>query len=297
MATTAAGGDPAAALQLAGEGTRVVEGGVVHRTQHAGGRSVRTSVFGSPRFVAVLRSEGAHHDRSLRRARRLRVLGAASCARPSCCGVGMTESARSFARTLDEQRERRLHGRRLVGLSLARVRYVNIDYRRFDLAPEHQGPRTIVDECEWQDPTWRYDGFDSIDHGVELEAVEGRLFTVTWDSPGWTKGICLRENPLVGHAVVPEADVAVWDVTERSGWADVVGHPVRDVLLHYFPWNSPYTTGYWCPRITIDVGERQINLILGEARMPHLDLSPSSDNIAVIFTPHELPQWQLDAER
>jgi hypothetical protein len=184
-----------------------------------------------------------------------------------------------------------------VGLVLSKVRYVDLDYGRSDHAPEHRGPRTIVDETEWQDPTWRYDGFDAIDHGIEFETSDGRVFSVTWDSPGRTEGIGLRELPLIGHAVVADADVAAWDVTEHSGWTDAIGEPIRDVVLHYFPWQSPYASGFWCPRLTIDVNGGPFYLLLGEAHMPDLTLRASSDNIAVVFPPNGVPEWELAAER
>ena len=141
----------------------------------------------------------------------------------------MTELTGSFASTPDvrDAIERRAQG--LVGLDLVRVRYVDIDYRRREAAPEAVGVREIVDESEWREPTWRFDGFDSVDHGVELETTDHRYFVATWDSPGWTEGISINECRLIGTAVVDEADVAVWDVTFRSGWAPYIGKRIEAI--------------------------------------------------------------------
>jgi hypothetical protein len=210
---------------------------------------------------------------------------------------GVTDSPTSFARTPDEQREREDHAAQIAGLVLTAVRYVDIDYRRSEVAPDHRGPREIIDGTEWSDPTWRNDGFDAIDHGVELTCEGGRIFTVTWDSPGFSEGIGLREAPLCGYAVVADADVAVRDVSTGSGWADLIGTPIMDVKLHYYPWNSPYATGFWCPWITISFARGDVHLILGEATGPEEVLGPSSDNIAVVFAPVLLPPWLLALEQ
>jgi hypothetical protein len=108
--------------------------------------------------------------------------------------------------------------------------------------------------------------FDSVDHGVELTGP--RLFTVTWDSPSWTEGISIREQPLIGGAVAEDAYAAVWDVSTRSRWSRFVGKPIADVDLHYSPWESPAATGFWRPRITLTIDKSLVHLILGDACDP-----------------------------
>jgi hypothetical protein len=204
----------------------------------------------------------------------------------------LTEQEGSFAARPEQLEEHRELARELVGLVLERVRYVDIDYHRTDRAPDHRGPRLIVEDAEWLNPTWQYDTFDSIDHGVEFETTGARLFTVTWDSPGWTEGISIRERPLIGYAVVDDAEVAVWEVTARSGWARFIGRPVTGVALHYVPWESPAATGFWCARISLTIDTQRMHLILAEARAPAFTLSPSADNVAVVFPPHDPPDWE-----
>jgi hypothetical protein len=211
-------------------------------------------------------------------------------------GEDVDEREASFATTPEQREQRRAQARELVGLVLECVRYVEIDYHRCDYAPDHSGPRPIVDEKEWFNPSWRYDGFDSVDHGVELETADSRIFTITWDSPGRTEGISIRERPLIGYAVIDEADVAVWDVTTQSGWSRLIGKRIDDVAMHYFPWESPLTNGFWCPRITLTIDRCPVHLILGEVATPTLTLRPSADNVAVLFPPHVPPSWASGSE-
>lgn len=196
----------------------------------------------------------------------------------------------SWAATLDEREERVGHARGMIGLALAQVRYVNLDYRRFDLAAPYDGPRHIVDANEWQQPTWSYPACDSVDHGVELTMTNDRRFTVTWDSPGWIEGIGLREQPVFGFAVTETADVAVWDVGERSRWSSLIGATVTDVELHYRPWDYP--AGFWCSRISIDFGPTRVELLLGQGAADG-SITPSADNVVVCFDADKLPTWEL----
>jgi hypothetical protein len=53
--------------------------------------------------------------------------------------------------------------RTMEGLTLGSVRYMNIDYRRNELAPDHLGPRLIADDAEWIEPTWEFPGGHTVD--------------------------------------------------------------------------------------------------------------------------------------
>jgi hypothetical protein len=203
--------------------------------------------------------------------------------------VADRERVISWAATPDERDERIGHGRRMIGLALTEVRYVNLDYRRFELAASYDGPRQILDEQEWQAPTWRYPGCDSVDHGVELTMTNGRQFTVTWDTSGWIEGIGLREQPLIGSAVTETADVAVWDVGARSRWSQLIGVAVTGVGLHYRPWDYP--AGFWCSRISIEFGPIGVELLLGQGNADG-SIAPSADNVAVCFDVDTLPAWE-----
>jgi hypothetical protein len=208
----------------------------------------------------------------------------------------VSEREGSFAATPEQREQRRARARELVGLVLERVRYVDIDYDCLDRAPDQGGPRPVLDDAQWLNPSWRYDGFDSIDWGVEFQTAGPRFFTVTWDSPAWTEGIEIRERPLIGYAVLDDADVAVWDVTTRSGWSSLIGKPIDDVVLHYFAWETPHASGFWCPRITITIDKCPVDLILGEAveSTSTSALGHSADNVAVLFPPHAPPSWMDD---
>jgi hypothetical protein len=185
----------------------------------------------------------------------------------------------SWAASTREVAERVAHARRLVGQQLSAVRYVDIDYRRDTFAPDSVGPRQITDPAEWQEPTWRYPGFDSLDFGIELVTATGRTFSVTWDPTGTREGIGLREQPLIGSAVCVDADVAIWEVGAHSRWAPVLGTEVADVVVGYEPDDAG---GLWCPCIRVTFRTAPIDLILGDVQ-PDQQLSPSADNIAVLF--------------
>jgi hypothetical protein len=134
---------------------------------------------------------------------------------------------------------------------------------------------------------------DAVDYGVEFETTCGRLFTVTWDSPGWHDGIWLREVPLIAEAAANEATVAVWNVSRAGRWDHFVGPEVGDVHLAYEPWAPD--DGYWCSRITVSTLDRGIELLLGEGEADQ-QLHPAADNIAVLFPPSRLPDWERPAE-
>lgn len=180
-----------------------------------------------------------------------------------------------------EQLEREEHARRLLGASIRRVRYFDLDYWRHRWDPSAEGPRHIAAAEEWVDPAWACDGFDSVGFGIELATDDGRLFSVTWDSPGPAgEGVGIREQELVGSALKIGADVAVWDVTHHGGWGAVVGEKVSDVVLHYEKWADP--DARWCPRMTIHFGDRRAQISLGDVD-ENGRLGPSSDNLAVVF--------------
>jgi hypothetical protein len=185
--------------------------------------------------------------------------------------------------------ERRQHAQRVVGLKLAAVRYCEIDYAMMDRPAGQEGPRQVVSAAEWQKPSFRYAFGDCTDHGVELETACGRVFTVSWDSPGWHEGIWLRELPLVGEAVLAEVNTAIWDVSRAGRWDRFIGHEISRVQLHYRPWAPG--DGYWCTRITVTVCGSDIEFLGGQAEAGQI-LAPSADDIAVLFPPARLPEWE-----
>jgi hypothetical protein len=195
----------------------------------------------------------------------------------------------SWVETLDEVQERRQHARRLIGLQLGAVRYCEIDYAMLDRPQGQEGPRHVVSGAEWQEPSFRFDFGDSVDYGVELETACGRVFTVSWDSPGSHEGIWLRELPLVGQAVLADANSAIWEVSRAGRWDRFIGCEVSDVWLHYRPWASD--DGYWCTRVTLTIDGSDVQLLAGQAAAGRL--APAADNIAVLFSAAGLPEWEL----
>jgi len=205
----------------------------------------------------------------------------------------MNTAGGSFARTAEERDAFQLRAQDLVGLVIARVRYADIDYERHVRAPNHRGPRSIIDDAEWAQPPWHYDTFDAIDYGIGIETTAGREFTMTWDSPGWTEGVSLRETPLLGFAAAHDADIALWDVGGRSGWSPYIGQPIDGLALHYEPsgGTTPLDSGFWCPAVTLSVANSSIHILLGDADPSTATLTRSADTIAIVFSPNNLPGW------
>ena len=143
----------------------------------------------------------------------------------------------SWAATDLDVAERREHVEGLVGNRFALVRYMTIDYLREELHPEltDSGVRFIEDAREWERPTWRCDGFNAVDFGVELEMMDGETWSLTWDPPGNHQGIGIRKGPLIGSVVVPDRLTAVWDATLTSLWSPMLRTPIETVELHYTP--------------------------------------------------------------
>ncbi len=182
---------------------------------------------------------------------------------------------------------------RLNGSRLRAVRYFDIDYGRGTLAPHWRGPRQVVDEDEWKDPSWRFPDCDSIDYGLELETESGRIFSVTWDSPGEREGVGIDEVPLIGSGFQDDADVAVWDVRDRSRWHGFIGQEIVAVQPRYRSWPP---SGFWCSRIAVQFSQGCVELLLAQEH-PGGEIEPAGDNVAVLFPPTPLPYWERDESR
>lgn len=197
----------------------------------------------------------------------------------------------SWAPSPAEAQARRTEANALVGERIQAVRYFNIDYRRFELQPElvDQGPREIDAEDEWDAPTWRFAGFDTLDYGLEIATTSGLVFSLTWDPPGDHEGIGLQPTPMIGSGVRPDAYVAVWDLScARGSWTHIIGTRVTRVDLHYLPWDKAGGP-LWCPRITICCERGSVDVVMGTARDGQL--VPSADDVAVLHPGQPLPPW------
>jgi hypothetical protein len=171
------------------------------------------------------------------------------------------------------------------------VRYYTLDYRRYELHPDlvESGPRSIDAESEWTEPTWQFDGFDAMDFGLEFTTESGAAFSVTWDPPGDHEGIGLQRIPILGSGVRTNADVAIWEVGERTvSWASMVGRRVTGVDLHYIPWDEE-SGSLWCPHITFHSEASPVEVVMGDAQGGAL--VPSADNVAVLHPGTSLPGW------
>jgi hypothetical protein len=179
----------------------------------------------------------------------------------------------------------------LVGERVRTIRYFTLDYRRHELHPEliDDGPRTIDDESEWNEPTWLYDGFDAVDYGFEVITESEARFSLTWDPPGEHEGIGLQPVPMLGSGVPSDADVAVWTLGDRAGtWTPMIGRLITAVDLHYVQWDQERGS-MWCPHITLHSEQGRVEVVMGDSQDG--TLVPSADNVAVLHTGASLPAW------
>jgi hypothetical protein len=174
---------------------------------------------------------------------------------------------------------------RLVGLHVAGVRYLTIDYERWQRAPESTGRRLIVDDEEWRSPSWSYSSGDSVDFGVELVMQEELTFSLSWKGPGPREGLAVQDGIIDRHA-----NAAVWDVANRSRWSRLIGHAVSDVVPHFARWGQ-IDSELWLPRISISFSNEIVEVLLGACERDGSQIVPSGNNVAILFNPDQLPDW------
>ncbi len=178
----------------------------------------------------------------------------------------------------------------LVGVTIGAIRYLNIDYFAERFRHGEIGPRRVVDDKEWDQPTWRHPACDTVDFAVEIDTRSGRHFTIGWESPGAREGLGLRELLALGNAFREDTEVAIWDVGRQSEWRDLVRNVVSAVVLHYERWDND--GALWCPWITVEIDGQKVEFFLGEGQSDKPDSpEPSATNVAVIFGPAALPRW------
>jgi hypothetical protein len=166
--------------------------------------------------------------------------------------------------------------RQLRGEDLAAVRYVTLDYRRYERGIEMVGARTIVDPVEWAPPTFESPSGHTLDYGVELDMAGGRTWSITWLPPGMTVGLAVHGNDLLSD--LDGALVAVWDVTSREPWARCVGQRIVSAEPVFEAWDAHDT--WWCSRLDVLWPGVSVRLLEAEAN-PDGSLAPSADNIVV----------------
>ena len=198
-----------------------------------------------------------------------------------------------FAESRAEVERRKDEAASLVGEQFVEARYYTLDYRRDQLRGGLTGLHWITAEAEWDEPTWSTPRCDSLDYGVELRTRTGRLFSITWDPPGWREGMGISETPFVETVLRPAADVAAWEVTSQPNWATLLRSPVTSVDLNFIPWDRT-TDQHWCTRVTIRLGDKTVIMMLGEGTAEGR-IEPSADNIAVLFDESQLPAWEFRA--
>lgn len=196
----------------------------------------------------------------------------------------------AWVQSLDEVKHAREALRPFIGSTIVGVRYITIDYRRWDVSPEHRGPRVIDDPLELASPPWSYRIADSADFGVELDMASGRTLSIGWETPGEHESLQVFPGRLVGSVLDASPDVAIWDLAASSRWRELIGRTITELDVHYIPWSPD--EGFWCTRVKLAFGDSEVVLLLGEVDQTE-SIVPSADNIAVLFPPVDLPEWEL----
>ena len=167
----------------------------------------------------------------------------------------------------------------MEGFEVSHVRYFTLDYRRFEVAPDHVGPRKITDEREWAVAPYAFPGGHSLDYGFEVGDTAGAKWSVMWIPPGRTEGLALYREPMCPGVLAADASVAVWEVSSRTAWSALVGHRIEGVTVHYEPWDE--TEGsWWCRRLDLLIGGTTVEVLEAEGK-PDGTLAPSADNLVV----------------
>ncbi len=155
----------------------------------------------------------------------------------------------------------------------------------------------MVDDADWHDAPWCSSSCHSVDFVLEIDTDRSDTLSITWDAPGHCpdvqdggtiEGISIEAERLLGNAIREDADVAVWDVTSRTGWAAHVDATIEKIDLRYEPWGN--SGAWWCPGITLHPSSGLVEIFLGEVD-PDGSISRSADNLAVLLSPEDCPTW------
>jgi hypothetical protein len=177
-----------------------------------------------------------------------------------------------------------------VGDRLVAVRYLTIDYARWEVAPDFRGPRILRTSTDWHDEHIAHLLGDTLDYGVELDLESGRTLAITWESPGYHESLEVFGGKVIDSFLDPEPDIAVCEVGTTSRWRPLLGEVMTAIEAHYIPWAPD--DGFWCSRVNLYFGATNVVLLLG-ALTSDGALIPSADNVVVLFAPASLPEWEL----
>ena len=155
-----------------------------------------------------------------------------------------------WAATGEERERRERHAAQIVGQSIVAVRYY-----------------TIASE-------WRYEGFDSLAYGVQLETDGGLTFSATWVIDIEHVGLSFRAEPMRPRWLSGRVPYVIRDVT----WP--AAH-VEGVTLRWWKQKPPGEAD-GCHTVSLHFGERTIHLVLAEA-IGDDRLAVQDDSVAVVF--------------
>ena len=171
--------------------------------------------------------------------------------------VDIPADVRPWARPGPERERRERHAALLVGDSIAAVTYFGTP--------------------SWP---WRYSGFDSISHGVELATRGGHTFSSTWAIDRAHVGLSFRREAMRPRWMSGYTHLRVWE-PEPGGWAALMTRPIDEVRLLWWD-QSPPDGADGCHAVSLRAGEHTVHLVLGGVA-PDDGVEGQDDNVAVVF--------------
>jgi hypothetical protein len=164
--------------------------------------------------------------------------------------VDIPPEVRPWASPGPERERRERHAELLVGDSIAAVTYFGTP--------------------SWP---WRFRGYDSVSHGVELATRGGHTFSSTWAIDRAHVGLSFRREAMRPRWMSSYTHLRVWE-PEPGGWAALLTRRIDEVVLHWWACG--------CHAATLRAGEHTVHLVLGGAG-PDDGLEGQDENVAVVF--------------
>jgi len=124
---------------------------------------------------------------------------------------------------------------------------------------------------------WRFAGFDSVAHGIELDTQGGHTFGATWAIDVQHVGLSFRREPLRPRWL---SSHTAFRVDEPGGWEHVMGRRVDTVRLHWWAQKPPGEAD-GCHSVTLSAEGRTVHVVLGGDGWDGLE--GQDENLAVVF--------------
>lgn len=175
----------------------------------------------------------------------------------------------------DERAAREEELRSVEGREIVAVRYFGLTYEG--------GPA----------PSWHADGFDALDHGLELDLDDERTVAAAWQVPGYNEALLVYIGRLEPDEILPGA------ATSEDVSAHWLARGPRRIGALAFAWkrwewgaalnatgevvSPPGMTDLCLETVVIADGQREAAITLGDVDGKG-GFAPSATNVAVFFS-------------